>query len=69
MRDHHVNKLDETLFKRWKDTHMITYDIHTNDFNYPYEYTDGIQKFINGIHIPVLENDKVTWFCLSKLEN
>jgi pentatricopeptide repeat protein len=66
MRDHHVNKLDETLFNRWKDTHMVKYDIHTNEFSYPTEYTSGIQKFTNGIHIPVLENDKIIWYCFSK---
>ena len=66
MRDHHVNKLDETLFNRWKKTHMVTYDIHTNEFNYPTEYTIGIQKSLNGLHIPVSENNNITWFCLSK---
>ncbi len=66
MRDHHVNKLDETLFNRWKETHLVTYDIHTNEFNYPSEHTIGIQQYENGLHIPVLENDKINWFCLTR---
>ena len=49
MRDHHVNKLDETLFNRWKITHMVRYDIHINEFTYPNEYTLGMQKSLSGI--------------------
>jgi hypothetical protein len=69
MRDHHVNKLDETLFNIWKETHLVTYNIHTNEFNYPSEHTLGIQTYNNGIHIPILENDKINWVCLSKTHN
>ncbi len=65
LRDHHVNKLDETLFNRWKDTHLVSYDIHTNIFNYPKEYTIGFQTSNNGFHIPFVEDGKNNWMCLS----
>ncbi len=56
MRDHHVDKLDEKLFKRWKDNHIATY--HGVDINKPSLYTIGVQEHTSGWHIP-------KWFCFS----
>ena len=69
LRDHHVDKLDETLFKRWKDNHLVTYSRYRDNdqfiLNYPLEYTIGVQKTNdNRCHLPVQENDNLEWYCL-----
>ena len=61
LKDHHVNKLDETLFNRWKNSHLTSYSrnassdnlLDTNSsFNYnfklhkPLTYTKGTQKVL-----------------------
>jgi hypothetical protein len=63
MRDHHVDKLDEKLFKRWKDNQIASYQ--GLNINKPSLYTLGVQEHINGWHIPVIDNDYSMWFCLS----
>jgi hypothetical protein len=68
MRDHHVDKLDEKLFKRWKDNHIASYQGMT--INKPSLYTIGVQEHMNGWHIPILDssssNLNIKWICLSK---
>ena len=69
LRDHHVDKLDETLFKRWKEDHLVTYTKSCIDnqfvLNYPLEYTIGVQKLIdNTYHLPVSQTDHIQWFCM-----
>ena len=68
MRDHHVNKLDEKLFNRWKDTHIIKYFLDNTSFKfeYPSEYTIGFQTPGNNIlHLPVNKpENKIEWFCM-----
>ena len=75
LRDHHVNKLNETLFKRWKENHLVTYSYSSDnviELNYPLEYTIGFQmnKNENGewYHIPVMNetDDNIDWYCLRK---
>lgn len=59
LKDHHVNKLDETLFNRWKNSHLTSYSRNASSdnlldskssFNYnfqlhkPLTYTKGTQK-------------------------
>jgi pentatricopeptide repeat protein len=63
LRDHHVNKLDETLFKRWKSSTLITYDLEKLYF--PNKYSVGIQKSNQGYHIPFIKNDILEWYCLN----
>ena len=63
MRDHHVDKLDEKLFKRWKDNHIASYE--GLNINKPSLYTIGVQEHMNGWHIPIMYNDYIKWFCLS----
>ena len=65
LRDHHVNKLDETLFQRWKKNYLSTYiyNYHLNkpQINFPSKWTIGTQKN----HIPVIDNnDTIKWYCL-----
>ncbi len=55
MRDHHVDKLDETLFNRWKQNHIINYTLDISfdkvnqirfnfTFKFPSPYTIGFQE-------------------------
>jgi hypothetical protein len=62
LRDHHVNKLDEKLFKRWKSSTLITYDLEKLYF--PDKYSVGIQKSNQGYHIPFIKNEILEWYCL-----
>jgi hypothetical protein len=66
MRDHHVDKLDEVLFKRWKDNHIVSY----SGFNItkPSLYTIGVQEHLEGWHIPLFNSNNLTikWICLDK---
>ena len=68
MRDHHVDKLDEKIFKRWKDNHIASYK--GLNINKPSLYTIGFQEHMNGWHIPILDfsssNSNIKWICLSK---
>jgi pentatricopeptide repeat protein len=69
LRDHHVNKLDEVLFKRWKDNVLITYD--SEELYYPSIYTIGTQiNTLGGLgnsigwHIPFQNKEKdIQWLC------
>jgi hypothetical protein len=62
LRDHHVNKLNEVLFKRWKDNILINYD-YTELYN-PSKYTTGCQSYNNGWHIPFMnDNNQIEWIC------
>lgn len=63
MRDHHVDKLDEKIFKRWKDNQIASYQ--GLNINKPSLYTLGVQEHMNGWHIPVIDNDSNMWVCLS----
>lgn len=74
MRDHHVDKLDEKIFKRWKDNHIASYQGVT--INKPSLYTIGVQEHMNGWHIPMIDdsdsnnsniniNINIKWICLS----
>ncbi len=65
MRDHHVDKLDEKLFKRWKDNHIASYE--RMNITKPSLYTIGVQEHMNGWHIPIMNNDDIKWFCLSNI--
>ena len=33
LKDHHVNKLDETLFNRWKNSHLTSYSRNASSDN------------------------------------
>ena len=75
LRDHHVNKLDETLFKRWKENNLVSYYYSSDnviELNYPLEYTIGVQFNENGLgyHIPVMNetSDNIDWYCLKKIK-
>ena len=78
LRDHHVNKLDETLFKRWKDNHLTTYSsdityVSEIKLNYPLEYTIGFQFHETETevvyHIPVEEGENnIEWYCMKKIK-
>jgi hypothetical protein len=67
LRDHHVNKLDEKLFKRWKSNTLITYSLDTLYF--PSKYSVCIQKSKIGYHIPFINNNLIEWYCLDNLPN
>jgi hypothetical protein len=62
LRDHHVNKLDEKLFKRWKSNTLITYDL--DKLYFPNTYSVSIQKSTSGYHIPFMTTDLSEWYCL-----
>ncbi len=67
LRDHHVNKLDEKLFKRWKSSTLITYDL--DKLYFPNTYSEYIQKSTTGYHIPFINNNLIEWYCLDNLPN
>lgn len=67
LRDHHVNKLDEKLFKRWKSNTLITYDLE--QLYFPIKYSVCIQKSKLGYHIPFINNDLLEWYCLDNLND
>ena len=68
MRDHHVNKLDEKLFNRWKNNHIIQYVLDNSSFKFEYsnKYTVGFQTpGKNILHLPIKnEDENVEWFCM-----
>ena len=71
LRDHHVNKLDEILFQRWKKNYLSTYNynhhLNKSQINFPSKWTIGTQKN----HIPVLSdnNNDIKWYCGEVLNN
>jgi hypothetical protein len=66
LRDHHVNKLDEILFQRWKKNYLSTYNynhhLNKSNINFPSKWTIGTQKN----HIPVINdtNNDIKWYCV-----
>ena len=72
LRDHHLNKLDETLFNRWRENTLARYYFNftregTNvNIKYPQNYTTGFQTHSHGYHLPFSYNEKenIEWYCI-----